>query len=468
MGSSVDAPRRERRRDLRAILGDGVAFSVMVGLGETYVPALALALGLGASAAGLIATAPLLAGALLQLVTPLAVRGLGSYRRWVVACAVLQGLSLLPLAWMALRGQVSFLALFAVVSTYWGFGMATSPAWNAWVGTLVPRALRARFFARRTRFSQAALLAALASAGVALDLGRAAGRELAAFAALFVLAALARLVSARFLARQSEAPGLARSHRTLGLLRVVGAVRQAGAGGMLLYLLGIQAAVHLAAPFFTPYMLGPLGLDYSQFMALTGMAFAARIAVLPALGHLAHRRGTGPLLWLGAVGVTPLPALWLVSDAFGYLLALQALSGAVWAALELGTALSFFERLEERDRTSILTFYNLAHAAALTGGAVLGAALFRVLPEGAGAYAALFAVSAAARLLVLPLLRRVPRVVAPEGVALRTLALRPSAGAVQRPILPSLEGEGGGAPIATGPATKASPGRTPVGLPGSR
>ncbi|MDX1648316.1 MAG: MFS transporter [Myxococcota bacterium] len=440
----MDAPRRppsSRRRDLRAVLADGVAFSVMIGLGETYVPAFVLALGFGASEASLIATAPLLAGALLQLVTPLGVRLLGSYRRWVVGCATLQALSLLPLAGAALRGEAPRLALFAVASAYWGFGMATGPAWNAWVGTLVPRPLRARFFARRTRVSQAALLVAIAAAGAWLDLGRAADRELLAFGVLFVLAAVARLVSARFLAAQSEAPGLARSHRSPAPGRVLAGVRASGAGRMLLYLLSMQAAVHLAAPFFTPYMLGPLGLDYAQFMALTGMAFASRIAVLPALGRLAHDRGVAPLLAVGAVGVTPLPALWLVSDAFLYLLALQVLSGAMWAALELGTALAFFESLEERDRARILTLYNLAHAAAITGGALLGTLLFRSVPDGAGAYAVVFAVSAGARLLALPLLPRAPRIPVPEGVRLRTLAVRPSAGAVQRPILATLEDE---------------------------
>ncbi|HQU47337.1 MAG TPA: hypothetical protein PK867_31330 [Pirellulales bacterium] len=40
------------RHDLRAMLGDGAAFSVMVGIGETYLPAFALAAGLGEVAAG--------------------------------------------------------------------------------------------------------------------------------------------------------------------------------------------------------------------------------------------------------------------------------------------------------------------------------------------------------------------------------------------------------------------------------
>jgi hypothetical protein len=78
-----------RPRDLSAITADGVAYSVSVGLGETYIPAFVLAAGLGEVAAGLIATLPPLVGAVFTLVTPVAVRTLHSYRRWVVACASL-------------------------------------------------------------------------------------------------------------------------------------------------------------------------------------------------------------------------------------------------------------------------------------------------------------------------------------------------------------------------------------------
>src|ERR1700677_4597952 len=65
------------RRNLCSSTGDGVTFSLMVGLGETYLPAFVLALGLGDVAAGLITTVPLAAGAVLQLVSPAGVRWFG-------------------------------------------------------------------------------------------------------------------------------------------------------------------------------------------------------------------------------------------------------------------------------------------------------------------------------------------------------------------------------------------------------
>ena len=72
------------RRDLRAIVGDGVAFSVMVGAGESYIPAFALAAGLGEITAGLVATLPMLVGAAFQLVTPW--QCAGSARRGAGSC----------------------------------------------------------------------------------------------------------------------------------------------------------------------------------------------------------------------------------------------------------------------------------------------------------------------------------------------------------------------------------------------
>jgi hypothetical protein len=434
------------RRDLRAMLGDGVAFSAMVGIGETYLPAFALAVGMGVVSAGLVATLPVLAGALLQLVTPWGVRRLRSYRRWVVLCARLQAASFLPLVAGALLGRIRPEWLFLSAAAYWGFGMATGPAWNSWVGALVPEPMRARFFANRTRWSQGALFAAVLSGGAILERGHGAGAALPAFATLFGLALASRLVSSAFLASQSEPDGLAQSHRSLSFGEVLARLRGTEAGGLLVYLLATQVSVNVAAPYFTPFMLKHLELSYAEFTALTGAAFLSRIAVLPGLARLAEGRGSRVLLWMGAAGIVPLPLFWLVSDALVYLLVLQLVAGAAWAAMELATLLSFFEVLDARDRTSVLTVFNVANTFAMALGALLGAGLFTIGAPGIAPYAAIFAASVAGRFASLGLLRRahVHPVPVHPPISLRTLAVRPSLGAIQRPILPTLEGEKAG------------------------
>jgi MFS family permease len=372
-------------------------------------------------------------------VAPAGVRRLGSYRRWVVGCAALQAFCFVPLFGAAVSGAASPWLLFAVGAAYWGFGMATGPAWNAWVGTLVPARVRVRFFARRARLAHAALLLGIVAGGYTLEWGKQRGEAFPAFAALFAAAGLARLVSSRLIARQSEAPGLASRLEAVHLGGVVRELAAGEAGRVVAWLLAMQVVVNVAAPFFAPYMLGPLGLSYDGFMLLTATSFVSRLALLPLLGRLAERGRSVGLLRLGALGIVPLPALWLVSDDFYFLLALQSFAGCAWAAVELATLLVFFDRLAQETRTSVLAFYNLASAAAVALGSLLGAGLFTALGADASAYGALFAVSSIARMATLPLLRGLGPPKGPPGAGeLDTLAVRPSLGALQRPILGSL------------------------------
>jgi nitrate/nitrite transporter NarK len=92
-------PRSSLRRDLLVSTIDAMAFSVMVGCGETYFSAFALALGLGPVAAGMVAAVPVLFGALLQLASPLAVARIGSNRRWVMVCTLVQACCFIPMVW---------------------------------------------------------------------------------------------------------------------------------------------------------------------------------------------------------------------------------------------------------------------------------------------------------------------------------------------------------------------------------
>ena len=87
-----------------------MAFSVMVGCGETYFAAFALALGFGPVASGMVATLPVLVGAVIQLAAPLAVLTadprLGAWMRRTGLCAIPEDLDPPPevAAALAARG----------------------------------------------------------------------------------------------------------------------------------------------------------------------------------------------------------------------------------------------------------------------------------------------------------------------------------------------------------------------------
>jgi MFS family permease len=159
----------------------------------------------------------------------------------------------------------------------------------------------------------------------------------------------------------------------------------------------------------------------------------------PFLGAIARRFGSQRLLYASGIGIVPLSALWIVSNEIPYLLCVQILGGAIWAGYELSTFLLLFERIDESERTSVLTTFNLANALALVGGALIGGALLGVLGPVRESYYVIFGLSGVMRLAALVMLARVRRVTfKPVPLATRTIGVRPNTGSMAAPIVTSL------------------------------
>jgi MFS family permease len=409
-------PRGALRRDLWVTTADAAAYSVMVGCGETYLPAFTLAMGFGPLAAGLMASVPILVAAAVQLVTPYAVARLGSNRLWVIACTGIQAASFVPLIWWGLRGSAELWQLLLAASVYWAAGMAGVPAWNAWIGRLVPERMRTAYFAQRNRLGQFSVFFGFVIGGLVLQFGESRGATLAAFSALFAVAGVSRLLSTACLVACREprppvpvaaeglpAPPAGLSAKLAAALRGMAAKP---AGVLVAFLCCFMFGTHFAAPYYAPYMLRELGFSYHAFMIVVATAFLSRALVLPVLGRLASRVGSVRLLGLACLAIVPIAILWLPFAEVGYLVGVQIVAGGCWAAYELAVALLFFDLVEDRDRTGVITVYNVGLALATVAGAGCGGMLLRALGEDRRAYAAVFAVSCLLRLAALPLLRR--------------------------------------------------------------
>ncbi len=430
------------RANLRASLFDGAAFGGMVGLGETYLPAFVLAVGLGELTAGLVASLPMVAGGIMQTVSPAAVHLLGSHKRWVVSCAVAQALTFVPLILAAYWGAISAPAVLAVAAVYWGTGLATGPAWNTWIGTIVPPPVRPRFFAFRTRGQQAAVFLGFLAGGLILQSAGTQDQLMRAFAMLFAGAGLCRLVSATVLAVQSEPTPIPPNMRPVPWREMLAHLRRHSGGRLLVYLFAVQAAVQMAGPYFTPFMFEKLHFRYDQFVMLISMSFLSKAFALPIWGRVARRIGARRLLWIGGIGIVPTSACWLVSQQLGWLMVVQLISGAAWAAYELAFFLLFFESIAKEVRTSVLTLYNLINTLAFVGGALLGGAILYASQASYTGYLLAFGLSSALRCLTLLLLARVPAMeVEAREMGFRSVAVRPNHAALDAPVLPSLPDE---------------------------
>jgi MFS family permease len=409
---------RGLRRDLLVSAIDAAAFSVMVGCGETYFPAFSLAIGLGPVSAGLMASVPLVAGALVQLVTPLGMARVGSNRAWVIGCTVVQAASFLPFVYWAFVGHAELWQLLIAASVYWSAGMAGAPAWTAWMAALVPVSIRTRYFAVRNALGQFGVFAGFVAGGLMLQFGEARSALLPAFATIFGVACGFRLLSSLCLWSCREprvAEASPRDGDTAIAARITAALRAMAArpsGVLVVALCAFMFGAHVAGPYFTPYMLRELRFSYAAYMLVFATSFLAKAVVLllvaVAVGGGASRLGPRRLLWGAGLAITPLALLWLPSPAVPYLCGVQVVAGGCWAVYELAVTLLFFEAIDERERTGVMTVYNLGIAVASVAGAIVGGLLLRGLGEDRTAYFTVFIVSSIVRLAALPLLRRIP------------------------------------------------------------
>jgi MFS family permease len=445
---------RSLRSDLVNCTGDGVTHAFMVGLGETNFPLFALALGKGEAVAGLVATVPQLIGAVLQLCAPWGVRKIGSPRRWIMLCATVQCLGFVPMVVAALLGAMPTWWLFAVASLYWAMNLGAAPAWNTWVGALFPRRIRVRYFGWRSRVYQFSILGSLVVGGVVLALGDPGKAErllgfstgvdiglMAAFATVFAFAGLSRLASVWYLKHQGEPPALdVRNHRHVRAREFAGRVRRAPDGRLLAAFVLMTFAVQVAQPYYTPYMSRQLGFGDAWVLAMIAASFAAKSLTAPLWSRLAQRHGARRLFVIGAVGVVPLGALWMMSGSAWYLVGIQALTGAMFGAFELGFFFLALETIREEERTSLMATYMLLNSLAAAAGSLVGAAMLRGWGNEPETYMWMFGASSALRLAVLAVARTVRDDVRhAEPIATQPLALRPSSGSIEMPEPASIE-----------------------------
>ncbi len=434
-------------RSLRHSLRDGVFFSAMVGGAEGYFSAFAVFLKATTGQIAVLASLPPLLASFMQLVSAWLGRRTGRRRPIIVFGALLQALALFPLAlmpWLFPRWAVPLLIACAVV--YFSGPNLGSPQWSSLMGDLVPEARRGRFFALRTRLSSIASFSALIGAGLVLQGSHRLGITYWGFVGVFLTGALFRFASAWHLQRIHEPGGHVAALEAPWHTDLWQGLRSTGLLPFSLFNACMQLSVAVASPFFTLYMLRDLHFSYLQFTFNTAASVLVQFLTLNRWGRLSDLFGNRLILITTGSMIPFLPALWLVSVDYVYLLGVQALSGLVWAGFTLSASNFVFDLTPSDRRATLMAVHNVLAATAVFGGAVAGGWLGTHLPTSVNVSGhafhwltplyGVFAISSAARLAVaatfLPRLKEVRRArpMSMSGLIFRVTRLHPVSGMV--------------------------------------
>lgn len=398
--------------------------AVMVGVSESYLGALAVELGHGDAAIALLVTVPLLCGALAQLLSEAIARRVGR-RRLVALGAAGQALAHLALYAIVARGDARLAPLLAAKIAFWTSGMVIAPAWSTWMAELTERIPREVYFARRSALASATLLVTFWFAGHHLESGRRASDALGAFSLMFVIGLIARGVSAGLLlATPSSEPKSARSSPSLVEVLRTARLRTPA------YLAAMTFGTYLAAPFFTPYMLRDLALDFERYAILIATATLAKTLSFSIYHRLAIRYGLSRVLVASGIGVASIPFAWAATTSFGWLLAAQAISGMAWSGLEYASFQLLLSSADDEHRFGLMGLSSAASGVMQVTAGLIGSAL---LPE--IGFGGVFIASGVFRALALVFLwRAVRREMASDlpRLFVRIVGMRPVEGVVRR------------------------------------
>ncbi len=331
----IDRPTVEKVKNaLRFSTAEGMAYGAMLGFGDYYIVAYAVALQTNSFQIGVLCSLPGFLSSLTQLWDVELVRHLKSRKALILICALLQGLIFLPilgLVFLPIASNGWWLIVLATV--YSASGALVSPAWGSIMAEVVPEQLRGKYFSLRGSLSTLASTVTFLAGGIFLTfLARTA---LWGFALLFGAAFLARLTSWGLLTRLFEVPLQNKPQDQVKTSDFARTLTSTNLGRYMLFLFCMSFAVNIASPYLTVYQLRDLNQSYFAFAILGATSSLATLVSITRWGQAADRAGNPKMMFLASALVPLVPGRWIFSTDLIYLDIVQVFSGLAWAGFNL-------------------------------------------------------------------------------------------------------------------------------------
>ena len=299
----------------------------------------ALYLGASAVTIGLLTALPV-ATQVLQLPAAWLTQRFGAKRLAIAAIGAsrLVWLPLIAIPFVPLTPATALAAFVAIVTLATILGVVGGNAWTAWMGDLIPGAIRGRFFGRRMVYLNVAGTIASLGAGLALDMLGSPGARGEILGALLAVACAAGFISIWLLLAQ-QGPGPREDLSAPEWGDFARSLRDPRTRPLLAYLLGWNAAVGISAGFFSYHMLANLKMGFVLVAAHGILVAAVRVASAPLWGRLVDAFGARPVLVVCSSGISVVPVIWLfiTPDRLWPIVVEAAVAGALWGGHGIAT-----------------------------------------------------------------------------------------------------------------------------------
>ena len=365
---------------------EGIFAAGSSSFGERYVSPFAIAINASNSMVAMLSSIAGLLGPLSQTFSSSRLMEKYSRKRIVLRSVFWASLAWFPfiiLAFMFYKGIVlNFLpmVLMFIYAIHTTLLNLPSPAWFSWMGDLVDKKHRGRFFSKRN------LILGFITFGVALlssfllDYFKKNEWAMYGFMILFFFAFISKIISWKFLKVQYEPKLKLQKGHYFSFFQFLKEAPKNNFGRFSIFRALLSVANNISAPLMAVYLLRYLEFSYKTYIIVTLASAVYTFLVLELWGKFSDKYGNYRTLKITSLLIPFIPLLWILSPSPIYMVLVPAAIGGIgWTGFNLAAGNFIYDNVGQQKRGLAVSYYNLLMGIGIFIGAAIGAILIKYL-----------------------------------------------------------------------------------------
>ncbi|MAG02800.1 hypothetical protein CMI42_05670 [Candidatus Pacearchaeota archaeon] len=386
MVAKKDSPRIEgwKKKSRRHSITEGIFCSAKNSFGHHYVAPFAIAVNSSSSLVAMLSSVQGLLGPLSQLFGS---RFPEKYSRKKIMLKTVFFESLMWLPFIAiailfhkgiLLQALPILVLFSF-ALYIIAGNLGYPAWFSWMGDIVEKKKRGRYFSKRNLLVGFVSVILAISAALLLDYFKKNSMLMQGFGILFFLALLSRLISWKIFHKQYEPKIKLKKGYYFSFWDFTISSTKNNFGRFTLFRFFFTLTTTISGALLAVYLLKHLNFSYTTYMIIIFSGTAFSLLVLEFWGKFIDKYGSYRALCIAAIMMPFVPILWILDSNPIYLIFPSVINGIAWAGIHLSEKNFIYDNVSNQKRGLAVSYYNMFWGIGTFLGALTGAFLIKIL-----------------------------------------------------------------------------------------
>lgn len=369
----------------RFSIKEGIFASGKFSFGDRYISPFAIAINASNSLVVLLSSVAGLLGPLSQMFSSKLIEKY-SRKKIILRAIFFEALMWLPMIIIAIlfyKGIiVNILPLLFLLSfaLYIILANIVTPAWFSWMGDIVDKNYRGRWFSKRGLIvGFVSVILALVSAFF-LDYFKRNDWIIFGFIILFSLAFIFRIISRQIFKETYEPKMKLEKGYYFSFWQFLRKAPKNNFGRFAIFKSLLSLVNSISAPLLAIYLLRYLEFNYVTYMVVTLAGAVYTFMVLELWGKFSDKYGNYRTLVVSSTLIPFIPILWILSSSpIYFVLVPAAVGGIAWAGFNLAASNFIYDNVRQSKRGLAVSYYNMLSGIGIFLGAGIGAILIKVL-----------------------------------------------------------------------------------------